>query len=86
VTSPDLTVLSEVPVDLAMERIGQRGSVLEFQENHEVLSGTAKSYHGLRVEGWQTLVVDGSGDMDGVTDTIYARILGLLAAPLEASR
>jgi dTMP kinase len=86
VTSPDLTVLSEVPVDLAMERIGQRGSVLEFQENHEVLSGTAKSYHGLRVDGWQTLVVDGSGDMDGVTDTIYARILDLLAAPLEASR
>lgn len=78
VTSPDLVVLSDVSIDVAMERIHKRVSVLEFQENSKVLSGTARHYREKRVDGWRTLVVDGTRDMDGVTELIYAKILELL--------
>lgn len=81
VTSPDLVVLSEVAIDVAMERIGKRVSVLEFQENVEVLSRTALQYQQRRVDGWRTLVVNGSEDVDSVTNLIYTRIIELLALP-----
>jgi dTMP kinase len=86
VTKPDLVVLSEVTVDLAMDRIGRRESILEFQENREVLSGAARQYHEHRVDGWRTLVVDGSQDMDGVTDLIHGRIVDLLVEPVSSVR
>lgn len=86
VTSPDLIVLSEVSVDVAMERIRKRVSVLEFQENSEVLSGTAKHYREQRVDGWRTLVVDGSQDMDSVTELIHAKTVDLLGSPLNTQR
>jgi dTMP kinase len=76
--SPDLVVLSDVSIELAMERIGKRVSVLEFQENSKVLSRAAYHYRNERVDGWPTLVVDGSRDMGGVTELIYAKILELL--------
>lgn len=78
VVSPDMVVLSDVPIDVAMERIDKRISVLEFQENTEVLSRAAHHYRNERVDGWPTLVVDGSRDMGGVTERIYAEILDLL--------
>jgi dTMP kinase len=78
--SPDLVVLSEVPVDLAMERIGKRVSVLEFQENREVLTATARHYREQHAVRWRTLFVDGSQDMDGVTELIHAEIMSLLGS------
>jgi dTMP kinase len=80
VTGPDLVVLSEVPVDVALERIGRRVSVLEFQENSEVLSATARHYRRQHAVRWRTLFVDGSGDMDGVTEAIHAEIKSLLGS------
>lgn len=81
VTSPDLIVLSEVSIDVAMERIRKRVSVLEFQENSEVLSCTARHYRERRVDGWRTLVVDGSQDMSSVTELIHTKIVELLGSP-----
>lgn len=86
VTSPDLVVLSEVAIDVAMERIGERVSVLEFQENVEVLSRTALQYRQHRVDGWRTLVVNGCQDVDSVTELIYTRIIELLASALTTNR
>jgi dTMP kinase len=81
VTSPDLVVLSEVSINVAMERINQRVAVLEFQENSTVLSGAARHYREERANGWRTLVVDGSQDMGGVTELIYTKIVELLKHP-----
>ena len=86
VTKPDLVVLSEVSVDVALERISQRESILEFQENREVLSGAARHYQGYRVDGWRTLVVNGSKDMENVTDLIHDSIIALLSPPLDDVR
>ncbi|MBK79549.1 MAG: dTMP kinase [Gammaproteobacteria bacterium] len=59
---PDLTILVDVPGDLAMKRIHQRGgAIYEFQENRDLLNRVREEYLVLQAGGsWGcSMLIDG---------------------------
>lgn len=72
---PDLTILLDVPVDLAMQRIVGRGDRWAFQEQPKVLSGARAAYLELAAaEGFA--VVSGVGDPSDISDRLWAAVDG----------
>ena len=77
--SPDLTVLIDVPVDVAAER--RRGSYYDRleAEGHEFQQRVADGYRRLAAEAvtpW--LVVDGTGPVDEVAAAVWSGLSGLV--------
>lgn len=84
---PELTLLLDVPVPLAQERMRARGGVTEVFDAQAVQFRVRKAYLDLAQalgSGWGVHVVDGTGSEAEVTSRLVAKIEQLLG-PVAAS-
>ena len=79
VRPPDLTVLLDVPVEVAAARRRAAGRVTERYDADEVQARVAANYRALAAADPTAVVVDGAPPLDEVAAAIAAEVDGLLA-------
>jgi dTMP kinase len=82
--TPDVTVLVEVPVDVALDRIARRGGEREIFEHRAKLGQVTAAYRDvlslLRGHGQRIDVVDGTGTPEAVATQIAALVVPVVEA------
>jgi dTMP kinase len=79
VRAPDLTILLDVPVEVASARRRAAGRVVERYDADAVQARVAESYRRLAAEQPDTVVLDGSGGIDEVAAAVASSVDALLA-------
>ncbi|HSZ84269.1 MAG TPA: dTMP kinase [Polyangia bacterium] len=75
----DLTLLLEVPIDVAAGRRRAAGRVVERYDDDRVQARVAEHYRRLAAADPSTVTIDGRGTVDDVAAAIAAAVDGLLA-------
>jgi dTMP kinase len=80
---PDLTVVLDVGCERAAERRSSRGQPVELYEQSEVQRALEVFYRNLpsHMPTDRTLVIDGSGSIDEVTERLLAILVPIIEAP-----
>jgi dTMP kinase len=78
VRPPDLTLLLDVPVEIAAARRRAAGRVVERYDDDLVQSRVAASYRALAAADETAVVLDGRGDVDAVARAVARELDGLL--------
>jgi dTMP kinase len=76
--APDLTLYLSVPVTVCLARIAKRRDELEIFEERDVLQATAARYRAvldmLVSRGQHIVEIDASGDIESISETIWAHV------------
>jgi dTMP kinase len=80
VPRPDLTVLLDLPIDVAAQRREAAGRPVERYDADSFLAKVAANYRALAKQGPTVLVLDGSRSKDDVTDMLCRAIAPLFAS------
>jgi dTMP kinase len=75
----DLTILLDVPVDVAAGRRRAAGRVVERYDDDGVQARVAENYRRLAAGDRSAVILDGSGSVEAVASAIAAAVDGLLA-------
>jgi dTMP kinase len=79
IRTPDLTVLLDVPVEVAAQRRRAAGRSQERYEEDELLARVADNYRRLSQEHPDVVVLDGSQDVDQVEQAVSGAVAARLA-------
>jgi dTMP kinase len=79
VREPDLTLLLEVPVEVAAQRRRGAGRIQERYEDDDLLRRVAENYHRLAREHRNVVVLDGTGDVDEVARAVAGEVEARMA-------
>ena len=75
---PDITILVDVPVDVAAERRAASGRPIERYDGDKTLQGVAENYRRLVAETPNAVTIDGTQSRDDVTQAIALALNPLL--------
>lgn len=79
--APDLTVFLDLPVDVCLERIAERGGVREYYEQRDRMERVAASYARVLAmcagRGERVVVLDGNRPIDVVEAAVRAEVAKL---------
>jgi dTMP kinase len=80
---PDLTIVVDLPADVAAARRETRGEPAQLYEQNEVQRALAKFYRdlGKHMPNDRVVVVEGSGSIDDVHERVYAAYRTLVTSP-----
>jgi dTMP kinase len=81
---PDLTILLDLPIDVAARRREAAGRPVERYDADSYLAKVAANYRELAQQDSAVVILDGAATMDAVTEAMCRAIAPLFAPPARA--